>query len=45
MDNTIRMLIENGRTDGLAVKIGKLYLFGLLTETEVDELMGMLSNG
>lgn len=45
MYNTIKMLIERGRVDGLGQKIGKLYLFGLLTEAETDELMGLLGQG
>ena len=37
-----RKLIEKGRTDGLAEKIGKLYLFDQLSEKQYTELMGLL---
>lgn len=39
---TIKRLIELGKTDGLADKIDVLYVAGKLTETEYNELTGML---
>lgn len=38
----IKKLIEKGRTEGLVEKVGKLYLFGQLTDEEYTELMGLL---
>lgn len=38
-----RKLIEKGRTDGLAEKIGKLYLLDQLSEEQYTELMGLLN--
>ena len=38
----IKKLIEKGRTDGLADKAGKLYLYGQLTDAEYEEIMGLL---
>ena len=42
MYNTLKMLIDAGRTNGIGVKIGKLYAFGLLTDAEMESLMAML---
>lgn len=39
---TIKRLIELGKTEGLADKIDVLYVAGKLTETEYNELTGML---
>lgn len=39
---TIKRLIELGKTDGLSDKIDVLYVAGKLTETEYNELTGML---
>lgn len=38
----IKRLIGKGRTDGLAEKVGKLYLFGQLTNEEYEEIMSLL---
>ena len=38
----IKKLIEKGRTEGLAEKAGKLYLYGQLTDAEYEEIMGLL---
>lgn len=35
-------LIEKGKTDGLAEKAGKLYLFGQLTDKEYADIMTRL---
>ena len=35
-------LIEKGKTDGLAEKAGKLYLFGQLTDEEYADIMTRL---
>lgn len=40
---TLKRLIELGRTDGLIEKIDVFYAAGKLTETEYNELTGMLS--
>lgn len=40
---TLKRLIDLGRTDGLAEKIDVFYAIGKLTETEYNELTGMLS--
>jgi len=39
------MLINKKRTDGLAEKISKLYLYGQLTGEQYDALMNMLNAG
>ena len=38
----IKRLIDKGRTDGLAEKAGKLYLYGQLTDAEYEEIMALL---
>ena len=40
---TLKRLIDLGRTDGLAEKIDVVYATGKLTETEYNELTGMLA--
>lgn len=40
---TLKRLIDLRRTDGLAEKIDVFYAAGKLTETEYNELTGMLS--
>lgn len=40
---TIKRLIELGKTDGLSDKIDVFYATGKLTETEYNELTGMLA--
>ena len=40
---TLKRLIDLRRTDGLAEKIDVFYATGKLTETEYNELTGMLS--
>lgn len=39
---TLKRLIEKGRTEGLAEKIDIFFANGRLTETEYNELMGLL---
>ena len=39
---TLKRLIEIGKTDGLGDKIDVFYATGKLTETEYNELTGML---
>lgn len=39
---TLKRLIELGRTDGLSEKIDVFYAAGKLTETEYNELIGLL---
>lgn len=39
---TLKRLIELGKTDGLGDKIDVFYATGKLTETEYNELTGML---
>ena len=39
----VKKLIEKGRTEGLSEKVGKLYLFGQLSDAEYSELMGLLT--
>lgn len=39
---TAKLLIKRKRTDGLAEKLSKLYLFGELTKEQYDELMAEL---
>lgn len=39
---TLKRLIELGKTDGLADKIDVFYATGKLTESEYNELTGML---
>ena len=38
----IKKLIEKRRTDGLAEKVGKLYLYGQITDAEYEEIMALL---
>jgi hypothetical protein len=38
----VKALIEKGRVDGLREKVGKLYLYNLLSDTEHKELMDLL---
>ena len=40
---TIRILIENGRTNGLEEKIDIFYAVGKLTEAEYTELSNMIN--
>ncbi len=40
---TLKRLIDLRRTDGLAEKIDVFYATGKLTETEYNELTGMLA--
>lgn len=39
---TLKRLIELGKTDGLGDKIDVFYATGKLTETEYNELTGMM---
>ena len=41
---TIKRLINLGQTDGLEEKIDIFFATGKLTETEYNELMGMLNS-
>ena len=42
MYDIVKKLIEKGRVEGLAEKVGKLYLYGQLSDAEHKELMKML---
>lgn len=41
--NTLKLLIERGRTDGLTERIDVLYALGRLESEQYQELMGLLS--
>lgn len=40
--DTLMLLIEKGRTDGLAAKVEKLHNGGKLTDEEYEKLMELL---
>lgn len=42
---TLKRMIENGNTDGLEFKIDIFYVAGKLSDTEYEELTGMLKGG
>ena len=41
---TLKIMIERGKTDGLAEKIDIFYAYGKLTEDEYKELTEMINN-
>lgn len=45
MSELVKALIEKGYTDGLSEKVGKLYLFGQLTDAEYTNIMELLEVG